>query len=121
MGQNTFGARTTIVDDTVHIVRAVGGSAAVTKVTGYGLAVTRTSTGLYKLTWSENPGIFVGYTWGLSATTLVEVAGFSVVAGVYNSTAFTLAFSVYNASNAVADLAALNWIDLVVRFKRTSA
>lgn len=103
-----------------HVIRAVGGTAAVTKVTGAGVAVSRTGTGLYLLTWPETPGTHIGNAYSLAATTVAAMAGHTVSFGVYNTTAFTLAFNFYNSSFAARDLAALEWIDIVCRFKATS-
>jgi len=103
-----------------HVVNAVGGSTAVTKVNGPGVAVTRTGTGLYLLTWSDLPGNFLGLTWGLNATTPANIAGHTIAAGLYSATAGTLAISVYNAADALHDLAALEWMTLVCYFSATS-
>lgn len=102
-----------------HLIRAVGGSSAITKVTGTGLTVTRTGAGAYLVTWAENPGTHLTNQYGLSATTPGDLAGHTVIFGAYNATARTLAFVLYNASFAAHDLAALEWVDLTIRFKRT--
>jgi len=103
-----------------HVVNAVGGSAAVTKVNGPGIAVTRTGTGLYLLTWSDLPGNFLGLTYGLNATTMTAIAGHTIAAGLYDAAAGTLAISVYNAADALHDLAALEWMTLVCYFSATN-
>ncbi len=100
---------------TTHVIRAVGGSAAVTKVTGPAVAVTRTGSGAYLLTFDENVGTVLTAIASLQATTPGDVAGHTVVFGAYNSTAKTLAFIVYNASDAAHDLAALEWVSLSVQ------
>lgn len=104
-----------------HVVRMVGGSSAVTKVYGPGVAVTRTDTGDYTLTWSENPGTFIGATYGLSATTISDLAGHTVVFGAYGSSDYTLDLTLANASDAAHDLAALEWITVVAWFSETGA
>ncbi len=114
-----FPVRVSRPEVTEHLIQAVGGSSAVTQVYGHGVATTRTSTGLYKLTWTENPGTLVGWSYGLAATTHADLDGWTVVRGVYNTSAFTLAFSVYNDTPTITDLAALNWIDIVCRFAPT--
>lgn len=116
----TFLAKHTQPAVDVHDIRAVGGSSAVTKVTGQGVAVSRTGTGAYLLTWAENPGSHLGNFYGLSATTPGDIAGHTVIFGAYDSSAYTLAFVLYNASFAAHDLAALEWVDLDIRFKGTS-
>lgn len=104
-----------------HIIRAVGAASDIVKVYGPGVAVTRTDTGDYLLTWSENPGTFIGVTYGLQATTLSDLAGHTVVFGAYSTSAFTLAFTVTDASDAAHDLAALEWITVRVTFAQNSA
>jgi hypothetical protein len=121
MSQEAYQVRATRPGTTNHYIKAVGGSAAVTKVSGQGVAVSRTSTGLYLLTWAENPGVFLMPFAQLQATTHADLDGWSVVFGVYNSSAWTLAFSVYNDTPTITDLAALNWVNLNIVFKDNSA
>ena len=100
-------------------VRFVGGINAVTKVEGVGVTVTYVSTGIVTLTWAENPGRFMGVTWGLQATTASGVKGYTVVPGVFSATAYTLAINITNGSETLANLAALEWCNLRVSFART--
>lgn len=100
---------------TNHVVRAVGGSAAVTKVTGPGLAVTRTGTGAYRVTFSENVGTVLAATYGLQAATPGDLAGHTVIFDTYDSTNRRLDFIVYNASDAAHDLAANEWVSLNIQ------
>jgi hypothetical protein len=111
-----FELRGTIPDQRSDLVRFVGGTTAVTKVFGPGVAVTYVGTGDYLLTWAENPGAFLGATYGLQATTHADIKGHTVVVGVFNTTAFTLSVKFTNASEALHDLAALEWITLDCRF-----
>ncbi len=101
------------------LIRFVGGTAAVTKVEGVGVSVAWTATGIVTLTWAENPGRFMGLTWGLQATTASGVKGYTVVPGVFSTTAFTLAINITGASEALVDLAALQWCNLRIAFART--
>jgi len=114
--QDAFPHQSTNPGQKDHIIRSVGGVTAITKVYGPGVAVTRTGAGAYLLTWSENPGTFIGASAGLAATTPGDVAGHTVVFGAYSTTAFTLSFTLYNASDAAHDLAALEWITCRVTF-----
>lgn len=120
MSLDGFKQKSNCADVVTQLVLAVGGSSAVTKVSGPGIAVTRSTTGLYLLTWSDPPGNFLGLTWGINATTPANVAAHTVVAGLYDASAGTLAVSVYNASNALHDLAALEWLTLCCFFSATS-
>lgn len=120
MSLDAFPSRSTAIDKIEHLVRAVGGTTAITKTNGLGVAVTRTGTGAYLLTWSDAPGNFLGATAGLQATTVANLAGHSVIFGAYSATAKTLAFTVRNAADAAHDLAALEWVTLSVSFSQSS-
>lgn len=102
-----------------HLVRFVGGAAAVTKVEGVGVAVSYVSTGIVRLTWADNPGRFMGFTYGLQATTPADVKGHTVTAAVFNTSTFVLDLHITNASEALHDLAALEWCNARIAFART--
>jgi len=102
-----------------HVCLAVGGASAITKVSGEGIAVSRTDTGDYLLTWSDAPGNFKGATASLQATTIGDLAGHTVVFGAFTAGGTTLAFGVYNAADASHDLAALEWVTVRVAFSHT--
>lgn len=103
------------------IIKFVGGTTAVTKVYGQGVTVTYVSTGLVDIAFTENQGTFLGFTGHmLSATTTADIAGYTAAAGTYNASTRTVRVSIYNASDALADLAALQWLTLRATFKRTA-
>lgn len=112
--------RTNIVTERDHTVTFVGGAAAVTKLRGPGVAVSYISTGIVELTWSANegrPGVFDGLkSWGFRADTPANVKGYSCVAGAYNVSTRKLRVSIYDASNNLVDLAALQWLTLTLVF-----
>jgi hypothetical protein len=89
---------------------------------GQGVAVTRTNEGEYLITWAKNPGTFVGWTapafW---AATPGDLKGYTAVRDTYNSTAFTLAFIVYNSSFSAADLIVDQGCEFWVEFAATAA
>jgi hypothetical protein len=99
-----------------HCIRAVGGSSAVTKVTGPGVAVTRAGAGDYLLTWSQDPGNFLGATASLQATTLADLAGHTIILGAYDATAKTMKVLVSGATEVAHDLAALEWFTVHADF-----
>lgn len=113
---NAYPHRSTQPESVEHIAKGVGGSTAITQLFGAGVALTRTGTGAYELTWAENQGTFLGATASLQATTIGDLAGHTVIFGAYNSTTRKLPFIVYNASFAAHDLAALEWVTVVARF-----
>ena len=116
MSLDAFETKSNLMDSREYVVRGVGGSSAVTQVSGKGVTLTRTSAGLYLLTWSDAPGNFLGATHGFQATTPAALAGYTLVFGAYDATAFTLAFSVYIAADTILDLAALQWVTVCAKF-----
>jgi len=119
MSLEAFATRSPQPEVVDHLVRFVGGTAAVTKVEGAGVTVTYVSTGIVQLTWSDNPGRFMGFTPGFQATTPANVKGHTATAGVYSTTAYTLEIHITNASEALHDLAALEWLNLRIAFAQT--
>lgn len=120
MSQDSWNQQSTEAGEVVTRVRFVGGTAAITKLYGRGVTPTYVSTGLVDLVWAENPGLFVGVDgYCFDATTSSALKGYTVVPGAYNSTTRTLRLSITNASDALADLAALQNLTIGVAFKRT--
>lgn len=103
-----------------YFIKFVGGAAAVTKVFGQGVTVTYSATGIVNLTWTENPGNFLGATFGFQATTASAVKGYTCVPGVYNASTKTLTLNITGATEVLTDLAALQWLNCWVMFKASS-
>lgn len=105
----------------LSFVKFVGGSAAVTRVYGTGVTVTYISTGIVDLTWSDGQGTFVDIVGRcFEATVASGVKGYTCVPGVYNTTTNTLRLNITGASEALVDLAALQWLAITILFKRTA-
>jgi len=122
MSMNAYPPRDTTPEIECHHVRLLGtGAADPTKQIGRGISVTRTSAGLYKLTWSENPGTFVGLSATFGAATPADLAGHTIVRDTFDTSAFTLEVLMSGATEVAHDLAANEYIDLQVYFTRTSA
>lgn len=120
MAQDAFTTRDSEADTVETSIRFVGtGAANPTKVYGKGVAITRTGAGAYSVVFSENPGNYVGFVPGLDATTPADLAGHTVI-GKWTAATLTFSLVLYNASFAAHDLAALEWINLELKFKRTS-
>jgi phenolic acid decarboxylase len=120
MSQDAADAMVTEAEVVTTIIRMLGtGASAPTKLYGKGVTITRTSEGLYKVTWSENPGTYLGFSWSLDAATPGNVAGHTVVGDTYDTTAFTKEFLYSEGDDTVIDLQADEWINLRVDFKRT--
>lgn len=103
-----------------HIVKFVGGSAAVTKVYGKGITVSYISTGIVEFTWSDItmvPGTFLGpggHTF--QATTQANVKNYVAVVGAYNTTTRKLRVHLFE-SGTLTDLDASEWLTLTLYFK----
>jgi hypothetical protein len=119
---NASPVRSPANDVWAHVIDITGaGAANPTKNHGAGVTVTWVSTGLYELAWSENPQTYLTYTHGFRATTASALKGFTVTAGDYNATTFKMRFSVTNASDNLADLAAAQSLGLVVYFREAGS
>ena len=113
--------RSSIPETVDTIVKFVGGSGAVTKVHGTGVTLTYVSTGVVDIVFTENPSNFIGCVGHcFEATTQSALKGYTVVPGVFNATTYTLRINITNASDALADLAALQWLTLTLKFKRAA-
>lgn len=121
MSAQPYPVRSTQAENVTHKVRGVGGATAITQVTERsGVTLSWLSTGTYRMQWAQNPGRHLGNDFTLSATTPANLAGHTVVFGAYDSTNYRLDFVLTNASDAVHDLAALEWVDLRIDFKEGS-
>jgi hypothetical protein len=101
-------------------VRLLGtGASAPTKVYGKGITVARSNTGIYTLTFTASPGTYAGCLFGLDATTPGDIKNHSVVCTATSSTVITVNF--YDASANAHDLAAVEWINLTLKFKASNA
>lgn len=107
----------------MHLIRFVGGTAAVTKDpdTAPGVTVTYISTGVVDISWAgnaNNPGVFLGLVGapGFQATTPADVKSYVGVPGTYNSSTKKLRLSMYE-SGTLTDLAALEWCSVLVAFQ----
>jgi hypothetical protein len=107
-----------------HVVKFVGGAAAVTKVFGNGMTVTYVSTGVVKISWSNaavNPGKFIGVKgYCFQATTPGNVKGYVLVHEAYVPSTRSILLNMYEAG-VLTDLAALEWLTVTLAFKETNA
>jgi hypothetical protein len=103
-------------------VKFVGGAGAVTKVKGRGVTVTYIGAGLVDLVFGEDMGNFLGVLGRcFEATVAAGLKGYTVVPGVYNSVTRTLRLNITNAGEVLTDLAALQWLTLLLAFQRVNA
>lgn len=119
-GRNT---RPGVAEHTLRILGTGAANPTLQTLQG-GLVVTRTGVGTYLITWlpsTDKLGSFDSWSPGFGSLTMVDLAGYTAVRGVYNSTARTLAFTVLNGANAAADLAANQYLDFSIRFQTEGA
>lgn len=86
---------------------------------GFGIkSVARTGEGAYRITFQQDPGLFLGLSgFGFMATTPGDLKGYTmVVDSPYDTTNFQLDVVVYNSSFAAADLIAAQWGTLELAF-----
>jgi uncharacterized protein YrrD len=104
-------------------VKFVGGTNAVTKVEGEGVTTTYISAGIVDLTFSAlaGAGEFLGVIGNVfQATTTADVKAYALSVGVYNTTTRTLRLNM-SESGTLTNLAALEWLNITVAFKRATA
>lgn len=121
MSLNASPERSTTPDAVTYRIRLTGANGA-SPANDYapGCAVTRTGEGAYTITWPEAQGTFVGWRYGFGATTPADLKGYTAVRGTYSTTAFTLAFVVYDSTFAAADIIVAQNMDIEVTFKTTA-
>lgn len=117
-----FPIRTNQPEARDYLIRILGANGAdPTEQLGPDVAITRTGEGAYRITWAQEPGIFVGvagYCFG--AATPADLKGYTVVRDTYDSTNKRLDLVVYDSSFAAADIIADQYLDLTVRFTTTA-
>lgn len=117
MGVATYEAQANVPSPRYHHVRMVGtGAAAPTKQVGQGITITRTAVGVYRLTWAENPGIFVGLNDGLQAVTPGDIKNHSLVWDTYDAATRSIEVTLWDAAAAAHDLAANEFIHAMIVF-----
>lgn len=104
-----------------HFIRCEGGSSAISKSAGgAGIAVTRTGTGAYRLTFDDSQGTFLGWSCSLGAATPGDIAGHTAIRDEWDASNKRLDFIVYNDSDSAHDLAADEYADIWIFFKSYS-
>jgi hypothetical protein len=117
--QDADPVRSTTAGLQMHVIRFVGGAAAVTKQTGTGEGVTVTyvGSGVVNLVWTHSPGTFVGALFSVQAATPADIDTYTVTADTWDSSAKTLPITLSEAGTPT-DLAADEYCTCVVMFFR---
>lgn len=114
-------SRSNIPDERVYRTRILGtGAGNPTLEIGAGVTVAWVSTGLYRYTWSQGPGTFIGWLHGPGAATTGDLKGYTFVRDTYDTTNHQIDVAVYNSSNNLADLAATQYLDATFVFAEDS-
>ena len=102
------------------------GAAVPTRLKGRNnYSLTRTSAGVIKVSFNDDPGpTFMGIAgFAFGDPTATNVLGWSVATGAYTApnkaVPASLTFTIGNAANAAADLAATSTLTLLLAFKRS--
>jgi hypothetical protein len=83
---------------------------------GPGMTCTQDAEGVYTVTWAEDPGTFVGWSPAFGADTPTALLGYTAVRDTYDTSAFSLSFTIGSAANAAADLIAAQYLDVCFTF-----
>ena len=101
----------------LHVLKFVGGTAAVTKVYGENLTITYVSTGVVDVTLPEQYGTFEGVSgYCFSATTVTAVKAHKLAHGTINTTTRKVRLNI-DVSGTLTDLGAAEWVTLTLACK----
>ena len=119
-----FDPKTTVPGRRTYVLRLQGnGVNPVTTELGRNVIATRTGVGVYKVAFTDNPGIFTGWDCQFGAAVPSSVAGFTAVRGLpvaaTPTASASVSFSVFNAAQAATDLAVSQFVDLEIDYAET--
>ncbi|HSN26171.1 MAG TPA: hypothetical protein VLT45_07790 [Kofleriaceae bacterium] len=121
-----YPAKTGLAEERRYRVGLTGTGAAIPTVrAGVGFTMSRTGAGVYRITFNDNPGTFVGVEAPfLRADAPAAVKNMSVTAGAYVAPAAGadgyIELSVWSSGGIATDLAAAQYIDTTVIFAAQS-
>lgn len=115
-------SKTNIAEERLYRVGMTGNATSTpTRRAGPGVTVTRTGVGVWRFSFNDNPGTFVGITgFAFRADTASGVKGYSLSAGAYvapsGSTDGYIDVSLWDSSNAAVDLTTTQYLDITFEF-----
>lgn len=120
MGQDAYNDQASEAYVVKHTVRMQGtGATAPSKEFGRGVTITRLGVGNYRLTWSDNPGNFIGFAEpGKQSTAAGALKQCTVDAIAWDATNRRLDIQLWSSAGAARELAAAEWLTLTIAFKR---
>lgn len=107
------------VDYHVSFVGAGAAPVVVQADTGQGMTVTRNGVGLVTIAFVDDPGIYEGFQASFSAAAPAGVRGYTCEASRYAPATRSLQLNIVSAAQALVDLAAAQYLDVTVTFKRS--
>jgi hypothetical protein len=114
--------RSTVHEGRLVVTRILGtGAATPTTEFGPNVTITRVSAGLYRYTFTEGMGTFIGAMPTIGAATPADVKGYTFVRDTYDTTANAIDIAVFNSSGTATDLAALQYMDVWFFFAATGS
>ncbi len=125
MSLNMYPVRAANPELTMWVLRLQGAATSALSLSepaaSAGITVARTSEGIHTLTFTDDPGNYVGYTWGLEDATPGNVDDHIVAVDNYASKVLTFTVTdLVTGTKELQDLAATSYLTLVLYFKRTS-
>ncbi len=113
-------SRTSVHHERTYRIRLLGtGAADPTVELGQRVTVARQATGVYRITWAQGPGTFIGFACGLGAATPGDVKGQTVTRDTYDTTNLQLDIALWSSTFAADDLQATEYMDLHIVFAET--
>lgn len=116
--------RSSLHGEQIQRIRLAGaGAAAPTVEVGQRITVTRTGVGVYRITWSESPGVFAGLDGppAFGGTVAADTKGMTATHGRYDATNRTLDISLWSSLFAARDLLATELMSINVIFTELTA
>lgn len=84
-----------------------------------GVTVTRTNEGIYRFTFAQVKGAFLGAWCQVAGTTVGNIKGYSAHPTVWDSTNNRVDITVYNASDVAADIIATEYLYVLFAFRQS--
>ncbi len=114
--------KTNVLEERVYRARIEGtGASAPTKDLGNGVTVARQAEGVYRFSFTDNPGTLIGFHHGLGgATTKGHTVTRSELTAPSGDTPAYVDLSVWDASAAADDLEADEFLDATFVFSASS-
>lgn len=112
-------------DLVMYVIRLQGNTTSaltlVEPAASSGLTLARTSEGIHTITFSDNPGNYVGFNWGLEDATPGNVDDHIVAVDNYTSKVLTFTVTdLVTGTKELQDLATTSYLTLTLFFKRTN-